>query len=70
MVRFLPASSCASSADGTTEVTVNGERTWSSFAFNMFRFYDYYGDIFLHCQLHLCDSANNRTCVPVLVLIT
>nr|XP_046236031.1 uncharacterized protein LOC124054280 isoform X3 [Scatophagus argus]XP_046236032.1 uncharacterized protein LOC124054280 isoform X3 [Scatophagus argus] len=55
---------CANPADQTVEVEGNGMGTSTSFSFNMFQFPGSSGEVYLHCQVHLC-AHNNETCTPV-----
>nr|XP_057938384.1 alpha-tectorin-like isoform X1 [Doryrhamphus excisus] len=54
---------CPNSEDDTVKVDVNGLGTSSSFAFNMFQFYEDRFDIYLHCKIHLC-LKDNQICSP------
>ncbi|KAK2863507.1 hypothetical protein Q5P01_003040 [Channa striata] len=51
---------CSNPNDPTVMVYDNGLGTSNYFAFKMFRFTGYSGDIYLHCQLQLCIED----CVP------
>nr|XP_046236165.1 uromodulin-like [Scatophagus argus] len=54
---------CANPADQTVEVQGNGMGPSTSFSFNMFQFPGSSGDIYLHCQVHLC-AHDIETCTP------
>ena len=56
--------SCANADDPTVQVERNGEGTSSYFSFNTFEFTGSSGDVYLHCQLHLCVKEDGN-CVPV-----
>lgn len=50
--------------DNTVTVNGNGDGTHNSFSFKIFQFSGNSGDVYLHCQIHLC-AAQTETCVPV-----
>uniref|UniRef100_A0AAX7SLX7 ZP domain-containing protein n=1 Tax=Astatotilapia calliptera TaxID=8154 RepID=A0AAX7SLX7_ASTCA len=54
---------CANPADQTVQVEDNGLGTSNYFSFSMFQFTGSSGEVYLHCELHLCPKQNN--CVPV-----
>uniref|UniRef100_A0A3P9DI84 Alpha-tectorin-like n=1 Tax=Maylandia zebra TaxID=106582 RepID=A0A3P9DI84_9CICH len=53
---------CANPADQTVQVEDNGLGTSNYFSFSMFQFTGSSGEVYLHCELHLCPKQNN--CVP------
>uniref|UniRef100_A0A3Q2VYC1 Alpha-tectorin-like n=1 Tax=Haplochromis burtoni TaxID=8153 RepID=A0A3Q2VYC1_HAPBU len=53
---------CANPADQTVQVKENGLGTSNYFSFSMFQFTGSSGEVYLHCELHLCPKQNN--CVP------
>ncbi|KAF3698341.1 Alpha-tectorin Precursor [Channa argus] len=48
--------------DPTVTVLENGQGTTNSFAFKMFRFIGYRGEIYLHCQVQLCIENCAKAC--------
>nr|XP_046237390.1 alpha-tectorin-like isoform X2 [Scatophagus argus]XP_046237392.1 alpha-tectorin-like isoform X2 [Scatophagus argus] len=55
---------CANPADQTVEVEGSGMGTSTSFSFHMFQFTGSSGEVYLHCQVHLC-AHDEETCTPV-----
>lgn len=57
-------SSCPNQYDSTIHVEENGVSSESRFSVQMFMFAGNYDLVFLHCEIHLCDSLNEQ-CQPV-----
>lgn len=55
---------CARAEDPTVQVVENGESTQGRFAVQMFRFAGNYDLVYLHCEVYLCDTAQ-EACKPV-----
>uniref|UniRef100_A0A3B3CW71 ZP domain-containing protein n=1 Tax=Oryzias melastigma TaxID=30732 RepID=A0A3B3CW71_ORYME len=61
---FLIQNGCANLADQTVQVERNGDGILNYFSFNMFKFNDESGDVYLHCKLQLCLKQEGN-CIPV-----
>ncbi|XP_067831528.1 uromodulin-like isoform X1 [Heptranchias perlo] len=46
---------CPSAVDGTVNIEENGLSTIARFSFNVFRFVGDASEVYLHCQMQLCD---------------
>ncbi|XP_036072695.1 uromodulin [Oryzias melastigma] len=60
---FLIQNGCANLADQTVQVERNGDGILNYFSFNMFKFNDESGDVYLHCKLQLCLKQEGN-CIP------
>ncbi|CAK8674827.1 pancreatic secretory granule membrane major glycoprotein GP2-like [Clavelina lepadiformis] len=58
---MLVVDRCANPNDSTVQVRYNGESTESQFKFQMFKWRWSADDIYLHCEVDICNSAN-ETC--------
>jgi hypothetical protein len=67
MLAFHPPS-CPNQRDSTINVQENGVSSESRFSVQMFMFAGNYDLVFLHCEVHLCDSLNEE-CQPVSVFL-
>uniref|UniRef100_A0A8C5KNK6 ZP domain-containing protein n=1 Tax=Jaculus jaculus TaxID=51337 RepID=A0A8C5KNK6_JACJA len=61
---FIIRNSCPNQHDSTVIVEENGMSSESRFSVQMFMFAGNYDLVFLHCEVHLCDSVNEQ-CHPV-----
>ncbi|XP_025858765.2 pancreatic secretory granule membrane major glycoprotein GP2 isoform X2 [Vulpes vulpes] len=60
---FIIRNSCPNQYDSTIHVEENGVSSESRFSVQMFMFAGNYDLVFLHCEIHLCDSLNEQ-CQP------
>ncbi|XP_005391180.1 PREDICTED: pancreatic secretory granule membrane major glycoprotein GP2 [Chinchilla lanigera] len=60
---FIIRNSCPNQHDSTISVEENGVSSESRFSVQMFKFAGNYDLVFLHCEVHLCDSLNEQ-CQP------
>ncbi|XP_040133496.2 LOW QUALITY PROTEIN: uromodulin [Ictidomys tridecemlineatus] len=60
---FIIQDRCPHTADPTIQVVENGESPQGRFAVQMFRFAGNYDLVYLHCEVYLCDTANEK-CKP------
>ncbi|XP_033073733.1 pancreatic secretory granule membrane major glycoprotein GP2 [Trachypithecus francoisi] len=60
---FIIRNSCSNQRDSTIHVEENGRSSESRFSVQMFMFAGHYDLVFLHCEIHLCDSLNEQ-CQP------
>ncbi|XP_008592542.1 PREDICTED: pancreatic secretory granule membrane major glycoprotein GP2 isoform X1 [Galeopterus variegatus] len=60
---FIIRNSCPNQHDSTINVEENGVSSESRFSVQMFMFAGNYDLVFLHCEIHLCDSLNEQ-CLP------
>lgn len=60
---FIIRNSCPNERDSTINVEENGMSSESRFSVQMFMFAGNYDLVFLHCEVHLCDSLNEQ-CQP------
>ncbi|XP_020035644.2 pancreatic secretory granule membrane major glycoprotein GP2 [Castor canadensis] len=60
---FIIRNSCPNQRDSTINVQENGVSSESRFSVQMFMFAGNYDLVFLHCEVHLCDSLNEE-CQP------
>ncbi|XP_021568388.1 pancreatic secretory granule membrane major glycoprotein GP2 isoform X2 [Carlito syrichta] len=60
---FIIRNSCPNHLDSTIHVEENGRSSESRFSVQMFMFAGHYDLVFLHCEVHLCDSLNEQ-CQP------
>uniref|UniRef100_A0A8C9UJ67 Uromodulin n=1 Tax=Spermophilus dauricus TaxID=99837 RepID=A0A8C9UJ67_SPEDA len=60
---FIIQDRCPHTADPTIQVMENGESPQGRFAVQMFRFAGNYDLVYLHCEVYLCDTANEK-CKP------
>ncbi|KFO21015.1 Pancreatic secretory granule membrane major glycoprotein GP2 [Fukomys damarensis] len=60
---FIIRNSCPNQRDSTISVEENGVSSQSRFSVQMFMFAGNYDLVFLHCEIHLCDSLNEQ-CQP------
>ncbi|XP_005323773.2 pancreatic secretory granule membrane major glycoprotein GP2 [Ictidomys tridecemlineatus] len=60
---FIIRNSCPNERDATIHVAENGASAESRFSVQMFMFAGNYDLVFLHCEVHLCDSHNEQ-CQP------
>ncbi|XP_012591531.1 pancreatic secretory granule membrane major glycoprotein GP2 [Microcebus murinus] len=60
---FIIRNSCPNEHDSTIHVEENGRSSESRFSVQMFMFAGHYDLVFLHCEIHLCDSLNEQ-CEP------
>lgn len=60
---FIIRNSCPNQRDSTIHVEENGVSAESRFSVQMFMFAGNYDLVFLHCEIHLCDSFNEQ-CQP------
>lgn len=60
---FIIRNSCPNQRDATISVQENGVSSESRFSVQMFMFAGNYDLVFLHCEVHLCDSHNEQ-CQP------
>ncbi|XP_032692060.1 pancreatic secretory granule membrane major glycoprotein GP2 [Lontra canadensis] len=60
---FIIRNSCPNHYDSTIHVEENGVSSESRFSVQMFMFAGNYDLVFLHCEIHLCDSLNEQ-CQP------
>ncbi|XP_073503720.1 uncharacterized protein [Phyllobates terribilis] len=60
---YIIKDSCKNKQDNTIHVAANGIASFGQFSVQAFQFIKGYGQIFLHCQVHLCEKSGS--CVPV-----
>nr|XP_019607196.1 PREDICTED: pancreatic secretory granule membrane major glycoprotein GP2 [Rhinolophus sinicus]XP_019607197.1 PREDICTED: pancreatic secretory granule membrane major glycoprotein GP2 [Rhinolophus sinicus]XP_019607198.1 PREDICTED: pancreatic secretory granule membrane major glycoprotein GP2 [Rhinolophus sinicus]XP_019607199.1 PREDICTED: pancreatic secretory granule membrane major glycoprotein GP2 [Rhinolophus sinicus]XP_019607200.1 PREDICTED: pancreatic secretory granule membrane major glycoprot len=60
---FIIRNSCPNKRDSTISVEENGVSPQGRFSVQMFMFAGNYDLVFLHCEVHLCDSVNEQ-CQP------
>ncbi|KAM8777572.1 pancreatic secretory granule membrane major glycoprotein GP2-like [Rhynchonycteris naso] len=60
---FIIRNSCPNQHDSTLSVEENGVSSEGRFSVQMFRFAGNYDLVFLHCEVHLCDSLSQQ-CQP------
>lgn len=60
---FIIRNSCPNKRDSTISVEENGVSSESRFSVQMFMFAGNYDLVYLHCEVHLCDSTNEQ-CEP------
>ncbi|KAM5227727.1 pancreatic secretory granule membrane major glycoprotein GP2 [Ctenodactylus gundi] len=60
---FIIRNSCPNQFDSTISVEENGVSSESRFSVQMFKFAGNYDLVFLHCEVHLCDSLDEQ-CEP------
>ncbi|XP_006876035.1 PREDICTED: uromodulin [Chrysochloris asiatica] len=60
---FIIRDRCPRAEDSTIQVVENGESPQSRFSVQMFRFAGNYDLVYLHCEVYLCDSMNEK-CKP------
>ncbi|XP_037671264.1 pancreatic secretory granule membrane major glycoprotein GP2 [Choloepus didactylus] len=60
---FIIRNSCPNLLDSTISVEENGVSSESRFSVQMFMFAGNYDLVFLHCEVHLCDSVSEQ-CEP------
>ncbi|KAJ1067449.1 PREDICTED: uromodulin [Capra hircus] len=60
---FIIQDRCPRAADSTIQVEENGESPQGRFSVQMFRFAGNYDLVYLHCEVYLCDSVNEK-CRP------
>ncbi|XP_021527988.2 pancreatic secretory granule membrane major glycoprotein GP2 isoform X1 [Aotus nancymaae] len=60
---FIIRNSCPNQRDSTIHVEENGRSSESRFSVQMFMFAGHYDLVFLHCEIHLCDSLHEQ-CQP------
>ncbi|XP_076997839.1 pancreatic secretory granule membrane major glycoprotein GP2 [Tamandua tetradactyla] len=60
---YIIRNSCPNLRDSTIHVKENGVSAESRFSVQMFMFAGNYDLVFLHCEVHLCDSLNEQ-CQP------
>ncbi|XP_011917194.1 PREDICTED: uromodulin isoform X2 [Cercocebus atys] len=58
-----PVVSCPQTKDSTVQVVENGESSQGRFSVQMFRFAGNYDLVYLHCEVYLCDTMNEK-CKP------
>uniref|UniRef100_A0A8C6QTC1 Uromodulin n=1 Tax=Nannospalax galili TaxID=1026970 RepID=A0A8C6QTC1_NANGA len=63
MKYFIIEDRCPHTEDPTIQVVENGESPQGRFSVQMFRFAGNYDLVYLHCEVHLCDSMNEK-CKP------
>ncbi|KAB0405996.1 hypothetical protein E2I00_008612 [Balaenoptera physalus] len=59
----MVAALCPRTADSTIQVEENGESPQGRFSVQMFRFAGNYDLVYLHCEVYLCDTVNEK-CKP------
>ncbi|KAM9208171.1 uromodulin [Dugong dugon] len=60
---FIIRDSCPRTQDSTIQVVENGESPQGRFSVQMFRFAGNYDLVYLHCEVYLCDTMNEK-CKP------
>ncbi|XP_049760179.1 uromodulin [Elephas maximus indicus] len=60
---FIIRDSCPRTQDSTIQVVENGESPQGRFSVQMFRFAGNYDLVYLHCEVYLCDTVNEK-CKP------
>ncbi|KAG8513619.1 Uromodulin, partial [Galemys pyrenaicus] len=60
---FIIKNGCPNRIDSTISIRENGVSSESQFSVQMFMFAGNYDLVFLHCEVHLCDSVNQQ-CQP------
>ncbi|XP_006892772.1 PREDICTED: uromodulin [Elephantulus edwardii] len=63
MKYFIIRDRCPRTKDSTIQVVENGESPQSRFSVQMFRFAGNYDLVYLHCEVYLCDTKNEK-CKP------
>nr|XP_028697124.1 uromodulin isoform X2 [Macaca mulatta] len=58
-----PVVRCPQTKDSTVQVVENGESSQGRFSVQMFRFAGNYDLVYLHCEVYLCDTMNEK-CKP------
>ncbi|XP_075035829.1 uncharacterized protein LOC142097675 isoform X2 [Mixophyes fleayi] len=61
---YIIKNSCENKNDKTISIAANGIASYGQFSVQAFKFLGGYNQIFLHCEVHLCDKTNGF-CVPV-----
>ncbi|XP_022407939.1 uromodulin [Delphinapterus leucas] len=60
---FIIQDRCPRTEDSTIQVEENGESPQGRFSVQMFRFAGNYDLVYLHCEVYLCDTVNEK-CKP------
>uniref|UniRef100_A0A2K6PNX8 Uromodulin n=1 Tax=Rhinopithecus roxellana TaxID=61622 RepID=A0A2K6PNX8_RHIRO len=60
---FIIQDRCPQTKDSTIQVVENGESSQGRFSVQMFRFAGNYDLVYLHCEVYLCDTMNEK-CKP------
>nr|XP_024649660.1 LOW QUALITY PROTEIN: uromodulin [Macaca nemestrina] len=60
---FIIQDRCPQTKDSTVQVVENGESSQGRFSVQMFRFAGNYDLVYLHCEVYLCDTMNEK-CKP------
>ncbi|KAM4025490.1 uncharacterized protein ACNLHF_025975 [Anomaloglossus baeobatrachus] len=60
---YIIKDSCKNHHDNTIHVAANGIASYGQFSVQAFQFIAGHGQIYLHCQVHLCE--NSGSCIPV-----
>ncbi|XP_058426567.1 uromodulin isoform X2 [Diceros bicornis minor] len=60
---FIIQDKCPRTEDSTIRVLENGESPQARFSVQMFRFAGNYDLVYLHCEIYLCDTVNEK-CKP------
>uniref|UniRef100_A0A2I3GBI2 Uromodulin n=1 Tax=Nomascus leucogenys TaxID=61853 RepID=A0A2I3GBI2_NOMLE len=60
---FIIQDRCPHTRDSTIQVVENGESSQGRFSVQMFRFAGNYDLVYLHCEVYLCDTMNEK-CKP------
>ncbi|XP_012587254.1 PREDICTED: uromodulin [Condylura cristata] len=60
---FIIQDRCPRTEDSTIQVVENGESPQGRFSVQMFRFAGNYDLVYLHCEVYLCDTMNEK-CKP------
>uniref|UniRef100_G3QQY1 Uromodulin n=1 Tax=Gorilla gorilla gorilla TaxID=9595 RepID=G3QQY1_GORGO len=60
---FIIQDRCPHARDSTIQVVENGESSQGRFSVQMFRFAGNYDLVYLHCEVYLCDTMNEK-CKP------
>ncbi|XP_040314827.1 uromodulin isoform X1 [Herpailurus yagouaroundi] len=60
---FIIQDRCPRTKDSTIQVVENGESPQGRFSVQMFRFAGNYDLVYLHCEVYLCDTVNEK-CKP------
>ncbi|XP_032098739.1 uromodulin isoform X1 [Sapajus apella] len=60
---FIIQDRCPHTKDSTVQVVENGESSQGRFSVQMFRFAGNYDLVYLHCEVYLCDTTNEK-CKP------
>ncbi|XP_069841010.1 pancreatic secretory granule membrane major glycoprotein GP2-like [Dendropsophus ebraccatus] len=59
---YIIYNSCKNNNDKTIQIGANGVASFGQFSVQAFKFIGGYGQIFLHCQVHLCKKG--PSCIP------